>query len=60
MGVWVGVLLGAGLALWIDLGLRGWGTRRLLEEMQAMAWDLEPFMGLKFNVSLAAGGKSLN
>lgn len=59
MGVWVGVLLGAGLALWIDLGPRGWGTRRLLEEMQAMAWDLEPFMGLKFNVSLATGGKSL-
>lgn len=40
-------------------GSQGQGTRRFLEEMQAMAWDLEPFLGLKFNVSLATGGRSL-
>lgn len=64
MGVWAGVLLGAGPALRMDLSSRNWGTRPVIGRDRGhgrvMVWEPEPFLGLRFKKSLAAEGRSLS
>lgn len=61
--VWVGVLLSAGLVLWMDLSPRNWGTRLVIGgdtgHGRDIAQDPEPFLGLRFKVSLATAGRNL-
>lgn len=64
VGVWAGTLLGAGPALRRDLSSRNWGTRPVIGRDRGhgrdMAWEPEPFLGLRFKVSLATEGRSLS
>lgn len=63
MEVWVGVLLSAGLVLWMDLSPRNWGTRLVIRGDTGHGRDIvrdpEPFLGLRFKVSLATAGRNL-
>lgn len=64
MGVLAGALLGARPALRMDLSSRNWGTRPVIGRDTGygrdMAREPEPFLDLRFKVSLATGSRSLN